>query len=81
MKLNPIAEVRSPVSHPPQLVVGVLQPTGFPGFLHDGFSPCVNPVVRDHHDRQHDNPHTHEPQFNSIYGKGSGANPSHKGVL
>ena len=65
-KLNPIAEIRSPVSHPPQLLIGVLQPTGFPGFLHGGLPSCVDSAVCGHHDRQQDKPHTYEPQFDSI---------------
>ena len=61
IKSKPITEIRSLITHPPQLLIGVLQPTGFSGFPHDGLLSCVGSVVRGNYDRQHDKPQTYEP--------------------
>lgn len=65
---DPIAKIRSLITHPPQLLIAVLQSTRLSGFLHDGLPPCVDSLVRDNHNRQQEKPHAYESQLNSICG-------------
>ena len=79
--LDTITEIRSLVTHLPQLFIGVLQPARSSGSLHDSLSSCVYSVVQSHHNRQHDEPQPHEPQLNPIYGTGSGGRFNRENVI